>query len=263
LASDDVDPAATQVDVLVSRIECSGGVTGEVLEPGVVTTETEVVVTFTVAPRPPGAYSCPGNDEVPATVDLGAPIGTRALVDGSCTAPEGPEGPLGDCALDGIRWHLPGTTPATDEPHACDAAHDPDGRTDVATEPDGRSADDADWTDRDGCIVRIDVVAERPGPANCGWEATRVLTTARVPGVRPDDGDETVDFVRDPDGAYGDPELVSGLDLDADVPDDAVDTGLRLGDVELWAVLDDPSAVWLASPDGVERWPAGEVPLCR
>jgi hypothetical protein len=49
---------------------------------------------------------------------------------------------------------------------------------DVAGEPDWRQyADYFPWTDVDGCLVRIDVLAERAGPDHCGWEDSRVLIT--------------------------------------------------------------------------------------
>lgn len=46
--------------------------------------ESEVVVTFSVAPKQPGAAACPGNDQVSYEVDLGEPLRDRALVDGQC-----------------------------------------------------------------------------------------------------------------------------------------------------------------------------------
>ena len=36
-------------------------------------------------------------------------------------------------------------------------------------------ADYCEWTNTDGCLVRIDIVAERPGPDHCGWEDADVL----------------------------------------------------------------------------------------
>jgi len=85
---------------LVTRVGCGGGRTGEVLRPEVGVTETEVVLTFTVAALE-GPAPCPGNDAVPTVVDLGTPLGDRLLVDGGCrTEPDA--APL--CADDGVRW---------------------------------------------------------------------------------------------------------------------------------------------------------------
>ena len=73
---------------LVTRLGCSGGETGKVLKPTVSAGEGQIVVTFTVKALPSGAYSCPGNDQVPHLVDLGEPVGDRRLVDGACLAGE-------------------------------------------------------------------------------------------------------------------------------------------------------------------------------
>ncbi|MGH3029199.1 MAG: hypothetical protein ACRDNE_00255 [Gaiellaceae bacterium] len=58
------------------------------------------------------------------------------------------------------------------DPRACEA---PAGSvTDVAHEPDWRRfADYQPWTTVDGCLVRIDVLADRPGPEHCGFESAR------------------------------------------------------------------------------------------
>lgn len=68
----------------VTRLGCSGGNTGEVLEPTLTVGEDENVVTFTVEPLPPGIYPCPGNPVVAHPIDVGEPIGGRDLVDGAC-----------------------------------------------------------------------------------------------------------------------------------------------------------------------------------
>lgn len=88
---DDTAPPRADSDsfkALVTRVECSGGQTGEVLEPQVIVEGERIVVTFTVAPLPEGGYPCPGNDQVPYTVQLGEPIGQRTLVDGACLSGE-------------------------------------------------------------------------------------------------------------------------------------------------------------------------------
>jgi hypothetical protein len=78
-----LDPAATTFSADVVRETCNDGVTGPVLRPGVVVTDAEVVVTFTVEPST-GMHRCPGNPPVSYEVDIGQPIGDRVLVDGSC-----------------------------------------------------------------------------------------------------------------------------------------------------------------------------------
>lgn len=105
----DIDPAAlpssgaSTFTAKVSRLGCNGGMTGTVLRPGVRLEDTRVVVTFTVEADPDGG-TCPGNDWVSNVVDLGEPIGSRTLVDGSCL--DGAEAATTSfCADDaGVRW---------------------------------------------------------------------------------------------------------------------------------------------------------------
>jgi hypothetical protein len=83
-------------------VGCNSGETGEVLTPTVVEEEDKVVITFTVAPRPPGAASCPGNKPVPYEVTLPSAVGDRALVDGACLS--GPSVTTSHCLDEGTRW---------------------------------------------------------------------------------------------------------------------------------------------------------------
>src|SRR5687767_8584072 len=63
---------------------------------------------------------------------------------------------------------------ASAKPHTCSA--DAGSLIDVASEPPFRAhAQYESWTDRDGCLVRIDVLFERPGPAHCNQQDTRVI----------------------------------------------------------------------------------------
>lgn len=133
--------------------------------------------------------------------------------------------------------------------------------TDVDNEPDWRQhADYRPWTDTKGCLVRIDVVAERSGPDHCGWEDADVLIVGDPLGERY--GAESVQFVRDPDGVFDRPALTEGFAADAEVPDSAVDSGFRRGGVQLWHAPDDQSQVWLVDGDSAESWPQGETPIC-
>lgn len=116
--SDDKSPGATaswEIDTvtpptqesrsftaLVTRLGCSDGNTGKVLEPIVSPSEGQIVVTFTVKALPAGAYSCPGNDQVPHLVDLGEPVGNRRLVDGACLAGEAVSTSF--CTDGPVRW---------------------------------------------------------------------------------------------------------------------------------------------------------------
>lgn len=93
---------------LVTRPACSGGVTGEVYEPVLTIGETEIVVTFTVEPLPPGQYTCPSNDVVAYVVDVGEPVGRRDLVDGACVTGEAASTSV--CSNGPLRWR-DGTAP--------------------------------------------------------------------------------------------------------------------------------------------------------
>lgn len=86
----------------VTRLGCSNGRTGDVLTPIVRRSQTEVVVTFTVAATS-GFQLCPSNDAVPVVVDIGEPIGHRVLVDGAC-GPGGAALSLPPCHHGGTRW---------------------------------------------------------------------------------------------------------------------------------------------------------------
>ena len=82
-----VDPPtvrATTCQVLVTRVGCNGGVTGEVQEPEVELKSNRVIDTFVVSPGEPGSADCQGNPEVPFLPTLPEPLANRALVDGQC-----------------------------------------------------------------------------------------------------------------------------------------------------------------------------------
>jgi hypothetical protein len=76
--------SSTTFTALVSRLGCNNGVTGQVLAPEIHASDSEVVVTFSVAAKQPGPATCPGNDQVSYEVDLGERLQGRALIDGQC-----------------------------------------------------------------------------------------------------------------------------------------------------------------------------------
>jgi hypothetical protein len=108
----------------------------------------------------------------------------------------------------------------------------------------------------------VDVLFERTGSAHCYQEDTRVLVTGDPLGSRYTDTSDSIEYVRDPNQSYGQEELSNGFaELDA-LPADAIDTGFRLLDRELWTSPDDPDAIYIRDAEGAERWPRGVVPLC-
>lgn len=259
------EPGATTFVALVTRLGCNGGVTGDVLAPTVKVTPDEIVVTFTVAPLAPGHHTCPGNEAVRYEVDVGEEIGDRPLRDGAC-APGGEAATTTFCTGDdgvtdeagGVRWPFP----ETPEPRPCPA---PEGSPlDVAGEPGWRPyAAYSSVTDEAGCLVRIDVIAERPGPDHCDFADARVLITGDPLGTPYTSAADSVEYVRDPDGVFEDPALVAGFRADAELPPGAEPSGYVVDGQRLWTVPDDPSAVWLITADHtVERWPRGQSPGC-
>ncbi|GAA3744561.1 hypothetical protein GCM10022225_30280 [Plantactinospora mayteni] len=76
--------SSTTFTALVWRLGCNNGTTGQVLPPRVQLGESEIVVTFAVAPKQQDPAPCPGNDQVSFEVDLGEPLQGRTLVDGQC-----------------------------------------------------------------------------------------------------------------------------------------------------------------------------------
>lgn len=96
------DPEATSVDVLVTRLECSGGITGEVNDPTVTETADEVVVIFTVEDLGLDAANCQGNPEEPASFSLDDPLGERRLIDGQCA--DGLEAATSSFCDTDVRW---------------------------------------------------------------------------------------------------------------------------------------------------------------
>lgn len=140
---------------------------------------------------------------------------------------------------------------------------EPGGPLDVAGEPDWRQyAAYVPWTDADGCLIRIDVLAERPGPDHCGWEESRVIITGDPFGTRYTDAASDAEYVRDPDGVYEIAEFVEGFAISDVLPGDAIDTGYRQDGRELWLSPGDPDAIFIHDGDTAERWPRGEVPGC-
>ncbi len=95
--------STTRFKALVTRLECNSGVTGKVLRPTVKASESTVVVTFAVSRDEDRAGDCQSNEWVPYQVNLGEPLGDRALVDGECL-PGGEASTTTLCRRDGIRF---------------------------------------------------------------------------------------------------------------------------------------------------------------
>jgi hypothetical protein len=92
------------------------------------------------------------------------------------------------------------------------------------------------------------------GPVHCEWDDALILNLSWPAGDDPARG-AGGSFVRDPDGVMdeftGDPFV-----RDAELPDDAVDTGYEnAAGIELW-LAGDLSTAFVVDGDAVEAWPA-------
>ena len=77
-------PESTTVDIILHERDCVDGreIGERLLGPQIVMSESKVFIAF-AAERPEGdAFTCPGNPDMPYTVQLPAPIGERELVEG-------------------------------------------------------------------------------------------------------------------------------------------------------------------------------------
>ena len=102
------------------------------------------------------------------------------------------------------------------------------------------------WTDADGRPVPTTELTVMSGPEHCGWEDMTFLSLGRT--------DRQPTFVRDPDPELGG-YVTEPYQGHAQLPDDAVDTGLRHEDDRLWLAPDRSRAYVGATPDDVEVWP--------
>lgn len=160
------------------------------------------------------------------------------------------------CTSTPISTPTPTRSPTDIYPIACGAA------TDVASEPNWRQyADYRPWTTANGgCLVRIDVVGDSPGPAHCGYQAARFITTGVPIGRRYTNDLDDATYVRDPENVLGDPAVASAFDPQAELPPGAIDTGLRQQATELWVDPKNQSAIYLVAGASVERWPLDPSP---
>ncbi|MGL3804885.1 hypothetical protein ACSYDW_02210 [Paeniglutamicibacter sp. R2-26] len=99
---DALTPQSTTLQLEVTRLECSSGVTGKVLAPQARFHDDRILLSTHVEPLAAGAYGCQGNKPVPLTVVLPEPVGTRMIIDAACLG--GPAAGTEACADGGIRW---------------------------------------------------------------------------------------------------------------------------------------------------------------
>ena len=97
------------------------------------------------------------------------------------------------------------------------------------------------WLDADGNRVPTSIITSFPGAEHCEWESVTYLIY------------EDQQFISDPRGVMDVPYVVP-YDADTELPADAVETGYRHDDRDLW-VSADGQVAYLAGSDRVEAWP--------
>jgi len=87
-------PETRIFDVLVTEMSCASGrpADGRIVGPAIVASDDLVLVMFAVRPLP-GGQNCPSNPSTRVTIDLGEPLGDRALLDGGRLPPGDPTKP--------------------------------------------------------------------------------------------------------------------------------------------------------------------------
>ena len=103
------------------------------------------------------------------------------------------------------------------------------------------------WTDRDGDRVPTSTLKTFPGPAHCNWQSTTFMYL------------DDQQYLSDPEQILTS-ETTVPYDGDAPLPADAIDTGYRRGDDQLWLGRD-RSIAYIVTPDHVEAWPSTTEPL--
>ena len=109
------------------------------------------------------------------------------------------------------------------------------------------------WT-RDGRPATEFEITTIAGPDHCGWGAATMLFIGWPPGTVARTGEQTRQFIRDPQGAIaGDfrQQLRRGVRL----PTDARTTGYRYGPLEVFVSPSDDGGIYVVSPVDAERWP--------
>jgi hypothetical protein len=107
------------------------------------------------------------------------------------------------------------------------------------------------------------VISARDYLGTCSWDTALFLQVGWPLGTVASTSDATKLFVRDPEGIFAEAES-ERFDAQAELPEDAVDTGFRRGTWGLWTApsLGD-KALFLVNGSTVEKWPLlPAVPQC-
>ena len=101
------------------------------------------------------------------------------------------------------------------------------------------------------------------GPGHCGWEAATLMHLPWPPGTNATSAADIRQFVRDARRVVPQWHLRGSLDLHAALPADAIATGYRFQDVEVYVSPTNTDAVYVVGASAVERWPRSDpMTLC-
>jgi hypothetical protein len=118
------------------------------------------------------------------------------------------------------------------------------------------------WTTKDDCDVRLDVLMTRQGEGACGGSRVADILMG-TPLGRPHDESAARIYIKDPTNVFGDDVTSEAYEADAELPDDAVDSGYRQDGTELWISRDDDRSIYLVAESSIEKWPQdGSPPGC-
>ncbi|MFJ5775516.1 hypothetical protein [Streptomyces sp. NPDC093094] len=98
------------------------------------------------------------------------------------------------------------------------------------------------WTGADGRRLPYTTIHSHRGAEHCDWQDADFIALGPH------------SYGRDPHGVLPPGGLTGPYDADARLPADARPTGYHHGDDTLWRT-DDPSRVYVRTPDGVQAWP--------
>lgn len=119
------------------------------------------------------------------------------------------------------------------------------------------------WT-RDGRPVSGRELTTAAAPGHCDWESATFLTIGWPLGTVSTTSAQARQFIRDPEGVVSSRNLQNELELHAKLPRDAVATGYRYRELEIYLSASDQDwAIYVVGPAGAERWPRSDpMTLC-
>ncbi|GIH10523.1 hypothetical protein Rhe02_85900 [Rhizocola hellebori] len=109
------------------------------------------------------------------------------------------------------------------------------------------------WT-KDGHAVDGRELNTIAGPSHCAWENVVMMHLGWPLGTVSQTSAEARQFIRDPGGIL-EQGFREKLALHTTLPFDALATGYRSGELQLWLAPSAPESVFLRVGDDVEQWP--------